>query len=32
MEEIKVLSIGQKVPDFEFEAYLPEKKDFEKIW
>ena len=26
MEEIKVLSIGQKVPDFEFEAYLPEKR------
>ena len=31
MEEIKVLSIGQKVPDFEFEAYLPEKKDFGRI-
>lgn len=31
MEELKALSIGQKVPEIEFEAYLPEKKDFAKI-
>ncbi|MCM8757560.1 MAG: redoxin domain-containing protein, partial [Candidatus Omnitrophica bacterium] len=31
MEEINVLSVGEKVPDFELDAYLPEKKDFAKI-
>ncbi|MCM8778893.1 MAG: peroxiredoxin [Candidatus Omnitrophica bacterium] len=31
MEEIKVLSVGEKVPDFELDVYLPEKKDFGKI-
>lgn len=31
MEEIKVLSIGAKVPDFELDVYLPDKKDFGKI-
>lgn len=31
MEEIKVLSVGDKVPDFELDVYFPEKKDFGKI-
>ena len=31
MEESKVLSIGQKVPDFEINVYFTEKKDFGKI-
>ncbi len=31
MEEIKVLSVGDKVSDFELDAYLPEKKDFGRI-
>ena len=31
MEELKVLSAGDKVPDFELDAYFPEKKDFGKI-
>ncbi len=31
MEESKVLSVGQKVPDFELDVYLPEKKDFGKL-
>jgi peroxiredoxin (alkyl hydroperoxide reductase subunit C) len=31
MEEIKVLSVGDRVPDFELDAYFPEKKDFAKI-
>jgi|SRR3989338_5260671 len=31
MEELKVLNIGQKVLDFELDAYFPEKKDFGKI-
>jgi peroxiredoxin (alkyl hydroperoxide reductase subunit C) len=31
MEEIKVLKVGEKVPDFEMDAYFPEKKDFGKI-
>lgn len=31
MEEIKVLSVGEKVPDFEMDVYFPDKKDFGKI-
>jgi len=31
MEEIKVLKVGDKVSDFEMDAYFPEKKDFGKI-
>jgi peroxiredoxin (alkyl hydroperoxide reductase subunit C) len=31
MEEIKVLRIGENVPDFELDAYFPQKKDFGKI-
>ena len=31
MEELKVLQVGHKVPDFEMETYLPDKKDFGKI-
>ena len=31
MEELKALSIGSKVPDFELDVYFPEKKDFGKI-
>ncbi|MEK7450079.1 MAG: redoxin domain-containing protein, partial [Planctomycetota bacterium] len=31
MDELKVLQIGDKVPDFEMNIYLPEKKDFGKI-
>lgn len=31
MEEIKVLTVGDKVPDFELDAYLSDKKDFGKI-
>ena len=31
MEDVKILSIGEKVPDSELDAYLPEKKDFGKI-
>jgi NADH-dependent peroxiredoxin subunit C len=31
MEENRVLSIGQKVPDFEINVYFAEKKDFGKI-
>jgi len=31
MEEIKVLKVGEKVPDFEMDAYFPENKDFGKI-
>lgn len=31
MEEINVLSIGQKIPDFELDVYFSEKKDFGKI-
>ena len=30
-EEMRVLKIGEKVPDFELDIYLPEKKDFGKI-
>lgn len=31
MDEIKVLKVGDKMPDFELDAYLPAKKDFGKI-
>ncbi|MCM8819956.1 MAG: peroxiredoxin [Candidatus Omnitrophica bacterium] len=31
MEEVKVLTVGEKVLDFEMDVYLPEKKDFGKI-
>lgn len=31
MEEIKVLQVGEKVPDFELDTYFPDKKDFGKI-
>jgi len=31
MDEIKVLKVGEKTPDFEMDAYFPEKKDFGKI-
>lgn len=31
MEEAKVVQVGQTVPDFEIDAYLPEKDDFGKI-
>lgn len=31
MEEVKVLNVGGMVPDFELDAYFPEKKDFGKI-
>ncbi len=31
MEEIKSVRIGEKVPDFEFEVYLPSEKDFGKM-
>lgn len=31
MDEIKILKIGEKVPDLEMDVYFPEKKDFGKI-
>ena len=31
MEDFKILSIGEKVPDSELDAYIPEKKDFGKV-
>ena len=31
MEDVKVLRVGEKVPEFEMDAYFPEKKDFEKV-
>lgn len=31
MDETRILSVGQKVPDFELDAYFPEKKDFGKF-
>ena len=31
MEEIKILKVGDKIPEFELDVYLPEKKDFGKI-
>ena len=30
-EAIKVLGVGEKVPEFELDVYLPDKKDFGKI-
>ena len=31
MEELKVLKVGDRIPDFELDAYFPDKKDFGKI-
>lgn len=31
MEELNVLKIGDKVPDFELDVYFPEKRDLGKI-
>lgn len=31
MEEIRVLKVGDRIPDFELDAYFPDKKDFGKI-
>ncbi|MDD4910550.1 MAG: redoxin domain-containing protein [Candidatus Omnitrophica bacterium] len=31
MEEINILKIGDKIPEFEIDVYLTEKKDFAKI-
>lgn len=31
MDEVKVLKVGDNVPDFEMDVYLPEKRDFGKI-
>lgn len=31
MEELKIVKIGDKVPDFEMDVYYPDKKDFGKI-
>ncbi|MGC8977633.1 MAG: peroxiredoxin [Candidatus Ratteibacteria bacterium] len=31
MEEIKVIKVGEKIPDFEIDVYLPAKKDFGRI-
>lgn len=31
MEGIRILKVGEKVPDFELDAYFPEKKDFSKV-
>ena len=31
MEETKTLNVGDKVPDFELDVYLSDKKDFGKI-
>ncbi len=31
MEELKSIMAGEKVPDFELDTYLPDKKDFGKI-
>lgn len=31
MEEIRILKVGEKVPDFEMDTYFTEKKDFGKI-
>ncbi len=31
MDEVRILKIGEKVPDVEMDAYLPSKKDFGKI-
>ena len=28
---VETIQIGQSVPDFEMEAYFPQKKDFGKI-
>lgn len=31
MEELKILKVGDRLPDFELDAYFPSKKDFGKI-
>lgn len=31
MDEIRTLEVGERVPDFELNVYLPEKKDFGKL-
>lgn len=31
MEEVKVLTVGEQVPDFELEVYFPDRKDFGKL-
>ncbi len=31
MEDIRILAVGDKVPDFELDVYLPDKKDFGKL-
>lgn len=31
MDEMKVLKVGEKVPDFELDVYYPDKEDFGKI-
>ena len=31
MEELKALKVGDRIPDFELDAYLPDKKDFGKL-
>lgn len=31
LEEPKVLKVGEKVPDFELNVYLPDKQDFGKV-
>src|SRR3989338_1159028 len=31
MEELKALKVGDRAPDFELDAYFPDKKDFGKI-
>lgn len=31
MEDVKVLKVGDRVPDFELDVYYPDKKDFGKL-
>lgn len=31
MEEVKIIKVGERIPDFEIDAYFPDKKDFGKI-
>lgn len=31
MDDIKIISIGERVPEFEVDVYLPDKKDFSKL-
>ncbi len=30
-QKVGVLGVGAKVPDFEMDVYLPDKKDFGKV-